>query len=377
MKSLLVAALALAAPDRAVITQTSCTSLEGRGLEEAKKELLQDARRGAVEQLFGSLVTSLTQVENLALKKDEIQAASLGYVRLEGGPSFFNGQSLGELCVRIQAYATEEDRAKLKPKELSKKTCAAEGDVTTIRKRTEEKAILEALTDYDGALKKLPPARVLPLLHEVRFSEGGFVPETTTYCVRVAGTLYPVEAITSLTLNHEAGEGDAEATVSGLRGEYFNIPPFEEGASPTFPSLPESERIDRQINFDWGDGAPALRISADFFYVRWSGELYAPVTGTYQFQSDHNEGARLLIDGKLVLQDWFTDTAVKSQSVPSNRVGGEVLSSDIYLEGGRWHRIEFEFLERRSYAFVQLSWRPPGEGGLRIIPPESFRTRAE
>jgi hypothetical protein len=111
MKLLLVAALALVAADRTVVTQTTCADLEGRSVDVAKRELIAAARRGAVEQLFGSQVTSLTQVEDLALEKDQIQAAAVGFVRQEGDPTFFNGRSPGEVCVTIQAYTTDEDRA--------------------------------------------------------------------------------------------------------------------------------------------------------------------------------------------------------------------------------------------------------------------------
>lgn len=202
MKALLIIGLLFSLADHDVISRTACMSLGDKNIESVKAELLLSARRGAVEQLFGSLVTSLSQVDDLVLKNDQIRAASLGFVRIVGSPLFFNGDNLGEICVKIQAYTTDEDRAKLKPKELSKKACTAEGDIGTIRKRAEEKAIYEALTDYDATLKRLPLSRVLPLLHEVRFSEGDFVKDALTYCVRAAGTLYPIEAAQS-QLEHD------------------------------------------------------------------------------------------------------------------------------------------------------------------------------
>jgi hypothetical protein len=190
----LTVALGAANSNREVALQNQCMTLGGVGIEEAKKELLQAVRRRAVEQLFGSLVTSLTEVENLSLKKDQIQAVSMGYIRFEGNPTFSNGQSLGELCVKAEAFATDEDRAKLQPRSLEKKACVAEGEVATIRKRAEERAISEAVTDFDGNLRQFSLAQILPLLHEVRFSDGSFVLETTTYCVKASGTLYPIEA---------------------------------------------------------------------------------------------------------------------------------------------------------------------------------------
>jgi hypothetical protein len=107
----LAVALAPAAQDREIVTQTTCMSLEGKAVEAAKQELLLAARRDAMEKLLGSVVTSITRVEDLALRKDKIQAASAGFLRLQGEPEYFNGQALGELCVRVKAYTLDEDRA--------------------------------------------------------------------------------------------------------------------------------------------------------------------------------------------------------------------------------------------------------------------------
>jgi hypothetical protein len=112
MKLLLMAVLAFGATDRTVfVTQTACQSLDGGSLETAKNELLVAARRSAVEQLFASQLTSLTEIEDLDFQKDQIQAATVGFVRQKGDPVFFNGQGLGELCVTIEAYIRDEDRA--------------------------------------------------------------------------------------------------------------------------------------------------------------------------------------------------------------------------------------------------------------------------
>ena len=107
----LVMAFAPVPADWEVVTRTACTSLEGKTIGEAKQELLLAARRYAAGELLGSLITSVTRVENLKLEKDRIQEASAGYLYLAGEPEFFNGQGLGELCVTIKAYTLDEDRA--------------------------------------------------------------------------------------------------------------------------------------------------------------------------------------------------------------------------------------------------------------------------
>ena len=182
------------------VKKTFCMSAVGyqSGIDNLKRELLNNAKREAVSELFGELIKSFTKIENFKLTKDKMLAASVGFVRIKGDPVYYQGENLGELCVKIEAYAKEEDFQKFKPKVLTKKSCIAEGDVKTITKRTQEQARLEALIDYDQTLKKYPSEQILPLLHEVSFSDAGFIASTLVYCTKVRGTVYPIE-IAALT----------------------------------------------------------------------------------------------------------------------------------------------------------------------------------
>lgn len=179
------------------IQKTCCmSSTDYKGsMEDLKKELLYNAKRGAVSEIFGEFITSFTKVEQFTLIEDKIRASSAGLIRIKGDPVYYQGKNLGEVCVKIDAYAKKEDFEKFKPKQLSKKTCLMEGDVKTIKGKAQEKAKLEILVDYDQSLKKYPPEKILPLLHEVKYSEGGFVPDTQVYCVRATGTIYPIEIV--------------------------------------------------------------------------------------------------------------------------------------------------------------------------------------
>lgn len=179
------------------IQKTCCmSSTDYKGpMEDLKKELLYNAKRGAVNEIFGEFITSFTKVEQFTLIEDKIRASSAGLIRIKGDPVYYQGKNLGEVCVKIDAYAKKEDFEKFKPKQLSKKTCLMEGDVKTIKGKAQEKAKLEILVDYDQSLKTYPPEKVLPLLHEVKYSEGGFVPDTQVYCVRATGTIYPIEIL--------------------------------------------------------------------------------------------------------------------------------------------------------------------------------------
>ena|GEM_PF-5978177 len=180
------------------IQKTCCMSAIGykSTIDDLKKELLNNAKRDAVSELFGELIKSFTKVENFRLTEDKIRAASAGFVRIKGNPTYYQGKNLGELCVKIEAYAKDEDFERFKPKILTKKSCIAEGDVKTIKIRTEEKAKLEALIDYDQTLQKYPLKQIPPLLHEIKFLESGFISNTSAYCVKVRGLVYPIEIAT-------------------------------------------------------------------------------------------------------------------------------------------------------------------------------------
>jgi len=89
--------------------------------EEAKLYLLTSAKREAVGELFGEIIKGITQVKSGILKKDEIELVSAGLIRINDNPSFFQGDDFGELCVKIDAYVSDEDIQRLQPRILEKK----------------------------------------------------------------------------------------------------------------------------------------------------------------------------------------------------------------------------------------------------------------
>src|SRR5690349_18112937 len=87
----------------------------------------------------------------------------------------------------------------------------------------------------------------------------------------------------------------AAATGNGLRGEYFN--------DTTLTTLALS-RIDPTVNFNWQTGAPASGLRSDQFTVRWTGQVLPRFSQAYTFRVTADDGARLWIDGQLVIDAW-------------------------------------------------------------------------
>jgi hypothetical protein len=105
---------------------------------------------------------------------------------------------------------------------------------------------------------------------------------------------------------------------------------------------PALVRTDPAINFAWERNSPHAAISADGFSVRWSRTLGFPA-GTYRFHASTDDGVRIWVDGRLVVDAWYT------QSLPNDRWG------DLYLDE-RPHQVKVEYFEKAGGAHAHVWW---------------------
>ncbi len=121
----------------------------------------------------------------------------------------------------------------------------------------------------------------------------------------------------------------------GLQAEYFtNI---------TLNGAATIKRIDKSINFHWTLYGPDPTIPVDFYSVRWTGQLNAPATGTYKIGLEGNDGYRLFIDSKLIIDNWKKQTFTTSLA-------------DFSFEKGKQYDIRIEFFEPNGNATIKLIW---------------------
>ncbi|MDQ6993573.1 MAG: hypothetical protein Q9M31_08855, partial [Mariprofundus sp.] len=176
--------------------KNSCMVMS-KSMPETKAELLLQAKREATSELFGELITSFSSVQDFELSADSVTSSSAGFVRIKGDAVYSNGANLGEVCVQIHAYVTEDDRNKFKPVHITNKQCASDATLTVsaIKKHTEEQVIISTLINYDRKLETHNKKQMLPLVHKVKYLESGFIPDTATYCAKFEGVIYPVEIL--------------------------------------------------------------------------------------------------------------------------------------------------------------------------------------
>ncbi|HZV39295.1 MAG TPA: glycoside hydrolase family 3 C-terminal domain-containing protein [Pseudoxanthomonas sp.] len=138
----------------------------------------------------------------------------------------------------------------------------------------------------------------------------------------------------------------------GLRGEYFR--------NTGLSGAPALVRVDPVIGFNWDRGSPTDNLLArgeagpgeavpdDNFSIRWSGQLLPPVSGAYELEAAADDGVRVYLDGKRVIDRWQ-----QADRLTASR-------ASVQLQAGRVYDIRVEYREGERDAGVRLAWRMPG-----------------
>ncbi len=121
---------------------------------------------------------------------------------------------------------------------------------------------------------------------------------------------------------------------NGLQGEYY--------ANTSLAGSPALTRTDATINFDWGEGSPGSGIGTDGFSVRWSGSMHVPVTGEYSLGMTNDDGARVYLNGQLLIDDW-------------NDHGTELHQVSVQLTAGTNYDVIVEYYENGGSAVAKFS----------------------
>lgn len=133
---------------------------------------------------------------------------------------------------------------------------------------------------------------------------------------------------------------DIDQKENGLKGEYFT--------NMNLNGKPERIVIDKTINFMWNDKGPFEDFPQDNFSVRWNGYIKVDQSGRYTLDVASDDGVRLYLDDKLVIDDW-NDHALLTNSYTVN------------LEANKFYKIKLEYYENGGGAIVKLGWRKPND----------------
>jgi hypothetical protein len=82
--------------------------------------------------------------------------------------------------------------------------------------------------------------------------------------------------------------------------------------------------------------------------VKWTGQVKAPVSGSYTFTVTGDDGVRLFLNGTKVIDGW-RDQAATSYSHTTT------------LTAGTLYDIELQYYENAGDAVCRLQWSYPGQ----------------
>lgn len=193
---------------------------------------------------------------------------------------------------------------------------------------------LRATELLDGLRAKLGPGAT------VRAAAGRAVGEPVAGDALTPGGEYAAQLGCVLVQSVSGGTATtvSEHPAHGFVAEYFRN---RDLAGP-----PKLVRVEEEINlFDQPSPLPGFQ--REDYSARWTTRLVAPASGTYTFTFAGDDGYRLFIDGKALIDEWAHPNGKKS--------------AEIDLEAGRTYDLRAEFFQAGGEVRAQLSWLLPGQ----------------
>ena len=125
-----------------------------------------------------------------------------------------------------------------------------------------------------------------------------------------------------------------------LTTEFYNGIDFD-----TLVTTGTNERID----FDWNDEVSRPKGVHQYYYsIRFSGKIEPKESGKYTFLTTSNDGIRLTIDGKTIIENWTPH-------------GETVDTGEIELEANKKYDIKLEYFQTLGAARTKLAWIKPSD----------------
>jgi beta-glucosidase len=111
---------------------------------------------------------------------------------------------------------------------------------------------------------------------------------------------------------------------------------------------PALTRNDNFIDYNWPRRPPAKGIPHDHFSARWTGTIRVDKSGPTIFACSGDDGFRVLLDGKPILDDWSSHAALeKNVTIP--------------LEAGKDYSVVVEYFNGVLGAEIHFGWGAPRE----------------
>ncbi|MFJ8486886.1 PA14 domain-containing protein [Streptomyces sp. NPDC094038] len=174
---------------------------------------------------------------------------------------------------------------------------------------------------------------------------------------RLALLLAAALGLAGLTAPPAATAAEDPVEVHGLKGDYYTQSApgafdFHELKATGFDPNLDFDTLEPRLNFATGQ--------SDDVSVRWTGKIVPERTGPTTFSIIGDNGFRLWVDGRLVIDHWVDDWDIEQTSQP------------VELTANQAYDIKVEYFEHYGGSNLHLRWTPPG-GTRTAVPQSAFR----
>ena len=123
---------------------------------------------------------------------------------------------------------------------------------------------------------------------------------------------------------------------AGLSAAYYN--------NTDLSGDPALKRIDKNIEFGWTLFSPDQeKINYDWYSVNWTGKLKAPETGKFKIGFEGDDGYKLYLDGRLLIDNWRKQTY-------------RTVTHEIDLKKDELYDLKIEFFETTGNTKLKMVW---------------------
>jgi beta-glucosidase len=175
-----------------------------------------------------------------------------------------------------------------------------------------------------------PGNHVVSILDGIRDAVGSGV--TVRYSPGPGRVVQDVVTIPAAQFSTTSSTGQR---VPGLSGEYFD--------NNSLAGPPRLSRVDPRADFRWTLNSPGRGIPFDWFSARWTATLTAPATPVTRIAIEGNDGYRLWLDDRLVIDNWVKRSYGARDAA-------------VTLAPGTAHALRLEYFESTGNARLKLMW---------------------
>ncbi len=164
-----------------------------------------------------------------------------------------------------------------------------------------------------------------------------------------------------IQVTYAAGEMSSPLPASAVTVPGSNVQGSDEhGFKATYyrgtkmEGAPIVERVDKELQFDTRH-SPWTGLPRTNFSARWSADLKAPVTGNYALAFTGDDGFRVALDGRKIIERWTNG-------------GATTLRASVDLEAGKSYKLVIEYYQDGGEAVAKIGLGAAKRFQTRLLP---------